>query len=435
MDGFPSLLCALWRDYSFIVLFAFVTAFVGWRMPKRPYFIPRVVCCIIALLALSFGLNSLETFLGRDYMMLAGGGKFVIQYAACAGCMILCFDCGIMAASFCATIGYSVQHISQRMTQAFMSIFSDVPYVLRFVSNLTVCAVACFAIWYFSIRRQKSAYVNIRIESPVQLIITAVMLLSTVFIEMQFFIIGAGELMAFEYLLSSICAFMAIIVEINILSNKHMADDFKMLQQMLSEEREKYLQEKTNIDMINLKCHDIRHQLRAMEGKISADALRELGDTVDIYSSQIKTGNDAIDVAMAKHILYCLNNKIRFTCLLDGTYLSFIPDHELYALFGNAVENAVTAVSGLEEEKKVISITSIVKGGFMNICITNYFDGSIMMRDGLPMSENDGHGFGVRSMRMIVEKYGGRMSVTVKEDLFMLNMFFPLSSAAAIAGN
>lgn len=153
-----------------------------------------------------------------------GGGKFVIQYAACAGCMILCFDCGIMAASFCATIGYSVQHISQRMTQAFMSIFSDVPYVLRFVSNLTVCAVACFAIWYFSIRRQKSAYVNIRIESPVQLIITAVMLLSTVFIEMQFFIIGAGELMVFEYLLSSICAFMAIIVEINILSNKHMAD-------------------------------------------------------------------------------------------------------------------------------------------------------------------------------------------------------------------
>ena len=104
-------------------------------------------------------------------------------------------------------------------------------------------------------------------------------------------------------------------------------------------------------------------------------------------------------------------------------------------MFGNAVENAVTAVSGLEEEKKVISITSIVKGGFMNICITNYFDGSIMMRDGLPMSENDGHGFGVRSMRMIVEKYGGRISVTVKEDLFMLNMFFPLSSAAAIAGN
>ena len=122
---------------------------------------------------------------------------------------------------------------------------------------------------------------------------------------------------------------------------------------------------------------------------------------------------------MAKHILYCLNNKIRFTCLLDGTYLSFIPDHELYALFGNAVENAVTAVSGLEEEKKVISITSIVKGGFMNICITNYFDGSIMMRDGLPMSENDGHGFGVRSMRMIVEKYGGRISVTVKEDLLL----------------
>ena len=231
-------------------------------------------------------------------------------------------------------------------------------------------------------------------------------------------------------LLSSICALMVIVLEINTLVKKRIADDFKKLQKLLNEEREKYVQEKANVEMINLKCHDIRHQLRAMEGRIDAEALRELSDTINIYNTQIKTGNEAIDVVLATQGLYCLNHGIRLTCLLDGKKLNFMPDHELYAFFGNAIENAIHAVEKLDKEKRVISIAEKRTEGFVNISFTNYFEENLTFEEGLPVSkQGENHGFGTRSMRMIVEKYGGRLNVTAQDDLFMLDAFFPLQDA------
>ena len=420
-----------WDYYSFIILFIIGTAFIAFRMPKRSYFLVRVICCVVALIALSFGLIKLERALGWDFFLLVGGGKYVVQYVAVCASVIICYECDVFASSFCATIGYAVQHIAQRMSDVMGRLLGGLLPIFDFLIIVSVFALGLLAIYFLSIRRQKFAYTNIKIESPIQLIATAVLLLSTIFIEMQFFNLRiGGEAMMYERLFSSICALMVIVLEINTLVKKRIADDFKKLQKLLNEEREKYVQEKANVEMINLKCHDIRHQLRAMEGRIDAEALRELSDTINIYNTQIKTGNEAIDVVLATQGLYCLNNDIRLTCLLDGKKLNFMPDHELYAFFGNAIENAIHAVEKLDKEKRVISIAEKRTEGFVNISFTNYFEENLTFEEGLPVSkQGENHGFGTRSMRMIVEKYGGRLNVTAQDDLFMLDAFFPLQDA------
>ena len=167
-----------------------------------------------------------------------------------------------------------------------------------------------------------------------------------------------------------------------------------------------------------------------MNGKMDPSAIGELSDAVDVYNTQIKTGSEAIDVVLSTQGLYCLRHDIRLTCLIDGTRLDFIPDHELYALFGNAIENAVHAVERLDKERRVIAITESRLGRLTNISITNYFDSKLRFEDGLPVSSREGHGFGTRSMRMIVEKYGGRLTVNVRGDLFMLNIFLPTTDRA-----
>ena len=111
--------------------------------------------------------------------------------------------------------------------------------------------------------------------------------------------------------------------------------------------------------------------------------------------------------------------------MLDGTKLNFIPEHEIYALFGNAIENAIHAVSSLEEEKRIISITQSCNGELTNVSITNFFKGELEWKDGLPLSRQKNHGFGMRSMRHLIENYGGRMHVLTKDDLFVLNIFLP----------
>jgi len=111
--------------------------------------------------------------------------------------------------------------------------------------------------------------------------------------------------------------------------------------------------------------------------------------------------------------------------MLDGTKLNSIPEHEIYALFGNAIENAIHAVSALEEEKRIISITQSSYEELINISITNFFKGDLEWQDGLPISQQKNHGFGMRSMRRLIENYGGRMHILTKDDLFVLNIFLP----------
>lgn len=423
---------AIWGRCSFVVMFAAGVYLVCCRLPKRRYFPLRVIISAVLLLAVYILTYEIEQVLDGKLFILIGGGKFVLQYLLMMCAVLWCYECNIMASSFCSTIGYCCQHIALRMYSVItISAKISLPYMASVACELALFAVVLAAVYLLAVRNKRSAYRDIRIDSPIQLITTAIMLAATIFIEIQFFApwAHAGRVyMLFEYVMSTIISVIIIMLEVNILSRRRISDDFKELQRLLADERKKYEHEKANVDMINLKCHDIRHQLRAMKGKMDPEALGELSDAVDVYNAQIKTGNEAVDVVLSTQGLYCLRHDIHLTCLIDGSRLNFIPDHELYALFGNAIENAVRAVEGLDKEKRIISITENTLGKLTNICITNFFDSKLHFEDGLPVSERgEGHGFGTRSMRMIAEKYGGRLTVTVKGDLFMLNIFFPTS--------
>lgn len=61
----------------------------------------------------------------------------------------------------------------------------------------------------------------------------------------------------------------------------------------------------------------------------------------------------------------------------------------------------------------------------MSIHIENYFDGQVKFIDGLPSTskaDKHYHGYGMRSMRLIAEKYGGGLNVAVQNDLFSLDI-------------
>ena len=63
----------------------------------------------------------------------------------------------------------------------------------------------------------------------------------------------------------------------------------------------------------------------------------------------------------------------------------------------------------------------------INISVENYCRAAPHMVNGLPQTtKNDKrfHGYGVRSMRMIVEKYGGEIYIECTEHSFLLNIFF-----------
>ena len=94
-------------------------------------------------------------------------------------------------------------------------------------------------------------------------------------------------------------------------------------------------------------------------------------------------------------------------------------------MFGNALDNAIEYVSGLEEEKRFISLTVASKGEMVVIHLENYFEGDLHLRDGIPVSKKKdkvNHGIGMQSIKMIAHQYGGWINVFLRDNLFCLDV-------------
>lgn len=203
-----------------------------------------------------------------------------------------------------------------------------------------------------------------------------------------------------------------------------------IMDQVLSEERKHYFQLKENIDLINMRCHDLRHQLDDFAGRLTDREIEELREAMDFYDSNIKTGSEVLDVVLRINQLTCQKENIQLSCLADGACLSFMRTRDVYTLFNNALYNAVEAVRKLEDpEKRIISLSVICRADRVEIELTNFFDGTAVQAGGTSKQDAHRHGFGTMSMRYIAEEYGGSMSIQTQKDIFTLLISIPVPGA------
>lgn len=188
------------------------------------------------------------------------------------------------------------------------------------------------------------------------------------------------------------------------------------------------------IDSINRKCHDLKHQIHALREATNeqekSDYLDELENDIMIYDVALMTGNKALDTVLMEKGLFCKNHNIQWSCMVDGTKLDFMKLEDIYAIFGNALDNAVTAVLELKDtEQRVISVKILEQSSLLMIQIQNYYSQSLEFEDGLPITTKKNkrdHGFGMKSIRHTAEKYNGIVTVQAKNQIFMLQILIPV---------
>ncbi|MCX4287504.1 MAG: ATP-binding protein, partial [Clostridia bacterium] len=187
---------------------------------------------------------------------------------------------------------------------------------------------------------------------------------------------------------------------------------------------------KDSIELINIKCHDIKYKLDALmaQGDMGADAVKALRDSISFYDLKKDTGNQLLNVLITEKGFYCEQNGINFSCMIDGEKLEFMEAGDLYCLFGNLIDNALEAVKEIEDKaRRIVNLSVKAKGGFILVQEENYFNGVREFEDGLPITtkkDKNSHGFGMRSLRMIVKKYGGELTTFVSDNIFHLNIIF-----------
>lgn len=101
-------------------------------------------------------------------------------------------------------------------------------------------------------------------------------------------------------------------------------------------------------------------------------------------------------------------------------------ESDLCILLSNVLENALHACQGLKDQGRSASIevSAYEKKGRLFLQCVNSCGDDIVFEDGIPVTDNPGHGIGVRSICAIVEKYDGIYTFSVHEGRFILRVSF-----------
>jgi len=223
-------------------------------------------------------------------------------------------------------------------------------------------------------------------------------------------------------------AFIIAILNIQFFMYRHikLKADNEVSKMLIQESGKQYEQWKDNLKEINLKYHDLRHELDDIKQAGITSYSEKTEELLNEYGSFIHTGNEMLDVLFTNKRMQCNREGIEFTCFIDKDAVSFFDDMEFYTLFLNALDNAIEAVRKVAEGKRAISMTIKKRGNIVTVQVANYFCGDVVMENELPVSQNEGgvHGYGMTSMCLICERHNGTMGVKIKEDMFYLSLMF-----------
>lgn len=230
-------------------------------------------------------------------------------------------------------------------------------------------------------------------------------------------------------LINVLCCFIGLFYIFEMFYSNNIKNQMKIIEEIQKKESNQYKISKETIDMINIKCHDFRHQIREFgdNQKIDNEAINNLNKLIRIYDSTYHTENEALNVILNEKTLLCNNKNIRFTCIVDGNAVNFIENEDIYSLFGNLIDNSIEAVNQLDDNEKIISLKIKQVGNIVSISIKNGYKGKIQMENNLPLSkkeDNIHHGFGMKSIKMVCEKYNGNLRLNIENNIFIVTILF-----------
>jgi sensor histidine kinase regulating citrate/malate metabolism len=180
--------------------------------------------------------------------------------------------------------------------------------------------------------------------------------------------------------------------------------------------------------------HDMRHHLNLIAGFLAE------GDTSKSMEYINRVQSNIMEVTP---IRYCENNTVNlilsyYACKAETCNITLtidaqirqdlsIVETELCALLSNGLENAFNACTQVEDERaRTVQFKCKVQKEKLVIYIENSFTGIVIEENGLPKSTQPDHGYGIKSMVMIIDKYSGCYSYTAEDGIFKLSIVLPL---------
>lgn len=239
-------------------------------------------------------------------------------------------------------------------------------------------------------------------------------------------------------LYAMLCCTLVLLMEFYVLRENRMEREREVMDQLLRMANAQRRTSRETIDIINMKCHDLKHQIQALAAMDDTAArsryVAEVQQAVSIYDADYHTGCEALDYVLREKTLLAGRHRVTFSCMADGGAIAFMDPADIYALMGNALDNALERVLREPEEERVVSLLIKRAGDMVLLHLENRCSSPPEFQDGLPVTDKEdktAHGFGVRSIRYLVERYQGEALMRAADGKFCLDILLPLQAAPA----
>ncbi len=292
--------------------------------------------------------------------------------------------------------------------------------------------IAMYLIVYFSFLRRSKTALTDNLKSR-QVIIFAACALLIVYMVGDY--VNRNEMSnQIIYIIPTYAACLALLYGLFVsCENNRLRSEEKIMKKLYADEQIHYDALKSDIDTINRRCHDLKYQAEALRNASADERIafaEELSRDIINYENLVQTGNIALDDIISEKYTMCVDSDISFNRNIDGKVLSFMQTTDIYVLFGNALDNAIECVKKYtEKEKRRVAVYLKHIGSIIKIHIENYCEDEVKMGEGVlrtSKADKSQHGYGTRSIRYIVKKYGGHCVFSNKreENLFCLDIIF-----------
>ena len=209
----------------------------------------------------------------------------------------------------------------------------------------------------------------------------------------------------------------------------------KMNEALLKQEKNYYLNQcelmKESTDQLKAFRHDMKNQffmLKEMcDNKMYSELnthLEKYAETIEVQKCYSQSENTIVDSI--------INFKLK-NADIDGisveTEIAIPPKidievSDLVIILGNLLDNSLTALSSVSQNKKLY-LKIVYDRGRIIICIKNTYSTPVKYTNGeivTSMADEHNHGYGLNNIRKSVEKYKGYMEIDHSEGVFSVDI-------------
>lgn len=354
------------------------------------------------------------------------------------GWMKCCFDVKLVELLFAGICGYATQHIAFALKTAFFEVtgLSFTGFLDFLLVHFLPYVLTDLFIYVFVVKKNTGKGElkerDIRMLWLASAILCTVIVLSCL-VDNQVMRQDAPLLQnVFCKIYAAVCSILAIFIAFFLSRQNRILQENERMESMLRTMGEQQRLSKEAVSIINIKCHDLKYRIsqiaKIQNTEEQQEYIEEVKGALSIYDNIFQTGNEALDLVLTEKSLLCSEHEIKMSSMVDGKSLHFISSTDLYALFGNLLDNAIESVQKeADKEKRIISLQVSRRSQGVYIHMENFCGEPVEFADDLPLTtkaDKAYHGFGVRSIKYIVEKYRGDLLMRAQEQRFLVDILF-----------